>query len=65
MTMTKYGRFWAVWDRDGGLVCVTVYRKGAQEVLRRLQAQVPGAATPAVAVPARQRGRPHPVARRR
>jgi hypothetical protein len=62
MTMTKYGRFWAVWDRDGGLVCVTVYRKGAQEVLRRLQTQEPGVAAPTAAVPARQRGRPHPVA---
>jgi hypothetical protein len=61
MTMTKYGRFWAVWNRDGGLVCVTVYRKGAQEVLRRLQAQEPGPGAAAVAVPARQRGRPHPV----
>ncbi len=32
-------RFWAVWDGQGGretLVCVTVYRKGAQEVCRRL-----------------------------
>ena len=32
-------RFWAVIDTDGTLVCVCVYRKGALEVLRRLQAQ--------------------------
>ena len=25
-------------DRDGSLICLCVYRKGAQEVLRRLQA---------------------------
>jgi len=38
MTITRYGRtrFWAVWDADGELICVTVYRKGAEEVLRRL-----------------------------
>ena len=28
-------RFWGVWDGQA-LVCVTVYRKGAQEVCRRL-----------------------------
>ncbi len=33
----KGGRFWAVYDVDGSLVCVTVYRKGAMEVVRRLQ----------------------------
>ena len=32
----KYGRFWAVYDGLGLLVCVTVYRKGAREVIRRL-----------------------------
>ena len=30
------GRYWAVYDRDA-LVCITVYRKGAAEVVRRLQ----------------------------
>jgi len=35
MRIEKYGRFWAV--RDGKeLVCVTVYRRGAKEVVRRL-----------------------------
>jgi hypothetical protein len=32
-----YGRFWAVYDADGALVCVAVYRKGAVEVARRLR----------------------------
>lgn len=33
----KYGsRHWAVFDKSD-LVCVTVYLKGAREVLRRLQ----------------------------
>ena len=29
-------RFWAVYAPDGSLVCVTLYRKGAVEVVRRL-----------------------------
>jgi len=32
-------RYWAVIDADGMLVCLCVYRKGAEEVVRRLQAQ--------------------------
>lgn len=32
----RYGRYWAVRDQ-GGLVCVTLYRRGAEEVVRRLQ----------------------------
>ncbi len=36
MTITKRGWFWAVHDRDGQLVCLTVYKKGAREVVRRL-----------------------------
>ena len=36
MTIEKYGtRFWAVWDGTS-LVCVALYKKGAQEVVRRL-----------------------------
>ena len=38
-----YSRFWAIWD-DQDLVAVVVYKKGAAELLRRLQAQVRGAA---------------------
>jgi hypothetical protein len=31
-------RFFAVRDAEGALVCVCVYRRGAEEVARRLQA---------------------------
>lgn len=31
----KYGKYWAVYE-DNELVCVTVYKKGAVEVARRL-----------------------------
>ena len=37
-TLQRYGRFWAVYDQDT-LVVVTVYRKGALEVMRRLAPQ--------------------------
>jgi hypothetical protein len=33
-----HGRWWEVRDPDNELVCLTVYRKGAQEVVRRLDA---------------------------
>ncbi len=39
MRLQKYGRFWAVYDSANILVCVCVYKRGAQEVLRRLQAR--------------------------
>jgi hypothetical protein len=32
-----HSRYWGVYDDAGVLVCVTVYKKGAQEVVRRLQ----------------------------
>ncbi|HOW68822.1 MAG TPA: hypothetical protein P5186_29380 [Candidatus Paceibacterota bacterium] len=37
-TVTRYGqgRFWAVRDTTGELVCVCVYKRGAVEVIRRL-----------------------------
>ncbi len=40
MRIEKYGktRFWAVYDTDNTLICLCVYLKGAQEVLRRLRA---------------------------
>ena len=36
----RYGqtRFFAVYDATNALICVCVYRKGAQEVAQRLQA---------------------------
>ena len=30
------GRWWEVRDAAGALVCLTVYRRGAREVVRRL-----------------------------
>ena len=35
--VARYGssRYWAVVDAAGALVCVTVYRRGAEEVGRR------------------------------
>ena len=32
----KRDRFWAVVDPAGELVCITVYRRGAREVVQRL-----------------------------
>jgi hypothetical protein len=34
----KTSRWWEVRDPEGELVCLTVYRKGAREVVRRLAA---------------------------
>jgi hypothetical protein len=41
MRIERYGntRYWAVLDAEGTLICLCVYRKGAEEVVRRLQAQ--------------------------
>jgi len=36
MTVERHGRHWAVYDDHDELVCLTVYRKGAVEVIRRL-----------------------------
>ncbi len=57
LSIVRYGRFWAVYDSRNGcgcseqqsakqktagqLVCVTVYKKGAREVVRRLEAATP------------------------
>ena len=35
LTAKPYNRHWAVYDSEDKLVCVTVYKKGADEVLRR------------------------------
>jgi len=35
-------RYWAVYASDSALICVCVYRKGAQEVMRRLSRQKQG-----------------------
>jgi len=40
MIIKRYGgRYWAVYDASGTLVCVCLYKKGAQEVVRRLTSQ--------------------------
>lgn len=33
----RCGRYWEVRDAAGQLVCLTVYRRGAAEVIRRLK----------------------------
>ena len=40
MEIVRRGRFWAVHDGAGLLVCVAVYKKGAAEVVRRLSPAV-------------------------
>lgn len=49
MSIARYKRtrFWAVYDAAGALVCVCVYRKGAEEVARRLGLLPPAAAAQA------------------
>jgi hypothetical protein len=37
-TIQSYNRYWAVRDSSGTLICVTVYKRGAKEVIRRLSA---------------------------
>src|SRR5262249_28822358 len=37
MSIQKRGRYWAVYDAAGELVCLCVYLKGAREVIRRLE----------------------------
>ena len=51
LRVARYGksRFWALWD-DQELVAVVVYKKGATELLRRLEAQAPAAAAQACAL---------------
>jgi hypothetical protein len=41
MRVERYGnsRYWAVLDKDNALICLCVYKRGALEVLRRLQGQ--------------------------
>lgn len=36
-TINRRGRFWEVRDAAGTLVCLTVYKCGAREVIRRLE----------------------------
>lgn len=34
----RRGRFWAILDATQTLICITVYKRGALEVVRRLSA---------------------------
>jgi hypothetical protein len=54
MTIRKYGRYWALYDDADELVCVCLYKKGAAEVLRRLQQLTAPLAPP---TPTRQKSR--------
>ena len=58
LQITRYHktRFWALWD-GSELVAVVVYKKGATELLRRLEAQAPAAAE-AAAQAVRARAQP-------
>ena len=57
MNITKHGRNWAVVDADGTLVCITLYKKGTQEVVKRLTKEAPEELiAPQQAHPWRQRG---------
>jgi hypothetical protein len=42
LRIEKYSSYWAVYDNDNNLVCVTVYKKGAKEVLNRLSGEFGG-----------------------
>jgi hypothetical protein len=55
MSIRKYERCWALYDDAGELVCICLYKKGAAEVLRRLQ-QLP--TPPAPTTPTRHKARP-------
>jgi len=57
MSIRRKGRYWEVLDDDQTLVCLTVYRKGACEVVRRLQLPVNGL-SPAVTVGPEQTDEP-------
>ena len=50
MQVTKYrsSRFFAVYDAQGELIVVTVYKRGAQEVLRRLTQEPPSQTAPQI-----------------
>lgn len=36
MEIRKYGRHWAVFE-EGKLICITLYKKGAEEVVRKIK----------------------------
>lgn len=49
MQILRYKRFWAVYEPSGDLLCVCVYKRGAQAVVERL---TPKSETPPTPAPA-------------
>ena len=64
MDRYPYSRFWAIWD-DQDLVAVVVYKKGATELLRRLQAPAPPPASAGTTGPAAPSATERPGERQR
>ena len=64
MDRYPYSRFWAIWD-DQDLVAVVVYKRGAAELLRRLQTHAPPPASTGAAAPAAPTAAVRPGERRR
>jgi hypothetical protein len=64
MDRYPYSRFWTIWD-DQELAAVVVYKKGATELLRRLQAHAPPPASAGATVPAVSTVAERPGARQR
>jgi len=64
MDRSPYSRLWAIWD-DQDLVAVVVYKKGATELLRRLQAHAPPPASAGATVPAASTAAERPGERQR
>jgi hypothetical protein len=64
MDRSPYSRLWAIWD-DQDLVAVVVYKKGATELLRRLQAHASPPASAGTPVPAASTAADRPGERRR
>ena len=64
MDRYPYSRLWAIWD-DQDLVAVVVDKKGASELLRRLQAPALPPASAGSAVPAAPTAAERPGERRR
>ena len=63
MRISRHGqRFWAVRDRADKLVCVTVYKKGAQEVVQRLSRPRPTKPRHKCSLPESKASEPMPAA---
>ena len=37
MEIKKYRNYWALYDEGGEIICVTIYKKGAIEVKKRIE----------------------------